>query len=406
MLGARGLRRVVLPAMAVALFVIGGVVRADAPAEPMEVGALIEAMQARADGLAGLSGVLGTAMSVPGQGKWSGVPFVFRAPDCYARKDGYVARVPGEEPAKQDDAWCIYKAGWLYVRPKAVTLRGGGGDPGKTVSMPRGQCRKVRPGYLVEVYDHRTDFDKNVWGNDTDVLLMVNLMPGSWFAAVMDDLKAGPIEDLAGRPCYTVLDVQPPPKEGQPRSLCSRRAPRKYYVNAETFVCERLVWGSEKKEDPFEGAGKDSVAGSVQKVGGVLLPTTYALRSCNKSGVYFALESTLQDLEVKQADSVPDAEFDAYGLYPEPLPLIWQPMADAAELEAHLATNPDDVGAWLSLADTYYIGRDYAKARDALTRADELVAGKECAEYSFDRDWLMALVFPHVKDQEAGAQGE
>jgi hypothetical protein len=204
---------------------------AQAGPAPMEVSALINAMQARADKLSGISGLLGTQMTVPAQGGWRGVPFLYKGPDSYVRKDGSVITSPDQTPAANEKTWEVFKSGYFYLREnpwheRGMTVMGHSGDTFETRSI----------------------------GTDTDALLMVNLMPKAWFDPFMEDLKAGPVEQLDGKSYLTIVDVQPPvfgtSRLARHFELIHIRTPRKYYVNAETYVCERLVWGGEGRQTP------------------------------------------------------------------------------------------------------------------------------------------------------------
>lgn len=340
---------------------VNGSAQAQTAPAPVDVSSLIGAMQARADKLQALSGVLGTRMTVPEEGAWRGVPFLYRAPDSYVRKEGYPMVSLQETPARKENAWQIYQQGHIYLRERDRTVM-------------------ARPG---EAYERRS------YGSDTDALLMVNLMPRLWFEPYMRDLEAGPVEELGGQSYYTILDVQAPLAGGDqlvrfPR-LWPKRTPRKYFVNTHSYVCERLVWGSDGKEQPFANAVRDLVGREVEQVGGAQLPTTYTLRLYSGSGVYFAMQTKLENLEVADPGAIAEAEFDAWALSPGPRPVVLRPTAQPEQLEELIARDPMDTGLWLSLADMYEIADQILEAEAVLAKADELFGSAVSDEFRKER---------------------
>ncbi len=358
-------------------------VEAQAAPTPMGLEGLIDAMQARADGLPGLSGVLGMRMTAPEEGGWKGVPFLYRAPNCYVRQDGFPMASLEEEPRQQDNAWLIFKDGFVYSRRLEQRIGGWLDDDGKAVSWTeRVPTVMARPGDTYRGFG---------CGTGADALLMVNLMPRAWLEPFEGDTEAGPIEEVDGKSYYTLLDVKEP-LEGSDQlvtwpSLWQRRTPRKYYINTESFVCERLVWGSVDEEEPFANAVRDVVAGGVQAVGGAELPTVYTLRLFGPSGVHFALEARLEGLEVKDAASVGEASFDAYALA-GPTPVILRPTMELTDLEDYVGQHRSDVGAWLTLVDLYLTTQQVYRARDAYEAAMALVGESPPADFAMERERL------------------
>jgi len=348
---------------------VNGVLFAQAGPAPMEVSALISAMQARADKLSGLSGLLGTEMTLPELGAWRGVPFLYKGPESYVRKDGSFITSPEQTPVATENTWEIFKAGYIYLREsprheRGLTVMGRSGDT----------------------------FETRSFGTDTDALLMVNLMPKSWFDPFMEDLKAGPVEQLEGKGYFTIVDVKPQvfgtSRLARHFELLHFRAPRKYYVNAETYVCERLVWGVEGKAEPFDPPVMDIVASDVQTIGGAALPLTYTLRTFAGPSPCFALETKVLNAAVMAASAITDGEFDAKGLSPGPMAVVMRPPGNLETLEQMASKQEMDPGAWLSLAATYAVAHDLKRAKQTLDKAEELFKGKVPDEFEYERAWI------------------
>jgi hypothetical protein len=369
---------------------VDGKAEAQTAPPPMAAAALVDAMQARAGGLSGLRGMLGVQVTAPRQEGWKGVPFLYRGPDGYARQDGRAVSARGEEPAEGEDAWTIFKGGYVYSRERARRLRGWADDLGEAVSWnERSPTVMARPGDRVR---------GRSYGTDVDALLMVNLMPKAWFEPCMKDLSVGAVEEVDGRSYYTILDA-PEPLEGSDQlvrwpELWQDRTPRKYYVNAASFVCERLVWGAVGAPDAFAASGRDIIAGDVQDVGGSPLPLTYTLRFHGPSGVHFALQARLEELTVTSADAVAESSFDADALSP----VLLRRATELEDLEGYAAGHPDDADAWLSLADASNRTQQFFQARDALERATELAGAAPPLEFQAEsaRIWheLKYLLIP------------
>jgi hypothetical protein len=156
-------------------------------------------------------------------------------------------------------------------------------------------------------------------------------------------------------------------------------------VNADTFVCERIVWGQETGAEPFDRPVMDIVASDVREIGGAMMPATYTLRLFAGSAPYFALETKLQDIAVKGAGNLADSEFDAWAQSPGPLPVVLRPTANIEELEALVSKKEMDTGAWLSLAFMYATATDFERAKQTLDGSEELFNGKATAEFERGR---------------------
>jgi len=334
--------------------------RAASAQEAVTLSGLIGAMQQRAEGLTGLSGMLGEQMTVPVQGPWSGVPFKFRGPASYVQLEGHRRSSPEEPPEETENAWILFWDGVLYHREGRRTERldislASGGDP--------------------------------VW-EGPEVLLVVNLMPQAWFGSLSEHLRLGEPEEVAGKTYYTILEVEelPAPRERLIRypvlHRWTPREPRKYYVNPGTYVCERMVQGRSGQEDPFAGAVTDVVAEDIQQLGGRLLPMRYTKRFYTPKGVYLAVEMRLEGLEVKAASALPQEDFDPYALTPGPVPVVMRPGTEMEELEALAEQGTRDAGAWLSLARAYVTTRRFREAREVLEKASALFGEGAGEEFS------------------------
>jgi hypothetical protein len=343
--------------------------RAQTAPPPLSPAQIIQAMQARANSLGALSGVLGMQVIAPAQEAWKGVPFLYKSPDRYLRQDGYAVSSLAETPAKRDDSWTMFKSGHVYVRGKELHLVGEGKGTSWTEKPP---TLVAKPGEVVEA---------RAFGCDVDALLLVNLMPQAWFAPHMADLTAGAIEDVGGRSFYTVIEdgkaVHGDNQLVRWPGLLQNRTPLKYYVNAESFICERMVWGAADDPDAFGASQRDIVASDLQQAGGSPLPLTYTLRFHGPSGVHFALQAKLENLNVMGGDAVGEGSFDAQALSA----VVLQATEGPDELQDYVAGKPNDASAWLSLADAYNRTLQAYKARDALQKATELAGEQPTAEF-------------------------
>ena len=333
---------------------------------------IISGMQSRADQVGSLSGVLGRQVTVPVEGEWQGEPFRFRAPDSFIQLTGWTVDSPGESAVKEENAWHIVRDGVEYRR------RGG-------------RTRRVQPG---------TSWEDLAYSNGAETLLVANLMPRQWFGALEGRLRVGPVEEVGDSSYYTLIETK---KNRGEREIQVRyhefrlrrmgRA-RKYYINADTFVCERIVLGY--REGPLEKpTGLDDPEGDIrasqiETVGeGGLLPLAYERRSFGDGGVYEAVKVTLEQLEARSADSFPDAEFSPQARTPGDRPIVLRPMADFEKLRQKVKTDPTPSEV-LTLASMYARmkfshGR---KGMDVLKRGDELFEGQKPQGYQALRDEL------------------
>lgn len=357
---------------ALAAFACGAEVGAaeESEASTMSPAALIAQMQQRADRIGGLSGVLGQQATVPAEGRWRGMPFAFRAPGSFVQHTGRVIETPGGPPVELTDRWRIFREGRVYCRSE-------------------GRTRMLRPG---EAYRGLS------YGDDPETLLLVNLMPKAWFGPFAGDLRVGPMERVDGTTYWTLWDVERPPPRGQTllrytladthMVLREPRRARKYYVNAESYVCERMVLAQRYREgdrlpaDPFVTAAADVVAGDLRAVSGTQLPFSYTKRYFGESGVYQARRLTLHELRARGPASLAESDFDPYALTPGDPPVVMRPMERLEVLERLAETEREDVGLHLTLARKFTRVNHLEYAERALARADELAGESPGGDYA------------------------
>ncbi len=312
---------------------------------------LVSAMQARADGLSGLTGVLGTRPVIPSEGDWSGVPFAFQGPARYVREDGQMVSSPGAAPVTQANAWQMFVDGEVYLREGSTTF-------------------VARSGYW---------WRDRVAGCGPDALLMVNLAPRAWFDAFKWQVHGGTIEEVGGRSYYTLTYVSPglgPDDMIRFRELHPKGTPRKYYIDPESFVCERIVYGVHGAFAPFADPAGDVVATEVVPVGKVLLPVKATMRTFQDGAVVAAAEVSLHDLSVVSAGQLADGAFEPLTRSPGPKPIILRPAADIDELKEAAARGEADPGEWLMLAWKWYQVSEHKLAAETLERASDQFAGQ------------------------------
>ena len=350
-----------------------------APPAGLTVQGLVGQMQGRANAIGGLEGVLGVQMTLPAQGAWKGMPFRYRAPDAFVELTGTKLTTPDGAPVSQDNAWRLFRAGEVYVRAD-----------GQTMKLMAGR-----------------DYKGLSYGDDAEALLLANLMPAAWFGAFTKDLRVAPDETVAGVSYHVLVDQEIMPARGQTmmryehnnEMVLTRqyRRARKYYVNATTLMCDRMVLGRQKLEwggaekDPFLGATMDVVASDVGAAGGGQLPMTYTKRYYGTTGVYQAQALTLQGMAGKGPSSFAASDFDPKGLTPGQKPVVLRPMDRMEDLEKLAEGKNADAGLFLTLADDYTLEDDLKPAEEMLQKADALAPD---GDYAVERAAIWGALEP------------
>jgi hypothetical protein len=359
--------RVVCGATVVAFFSVlcCGLVWGGEASQP-GVDEIVSRMQSRAGKVGSLSGVVARRVTSPVAGQWKRDPFQFQAPDRFLQKTGWSVESPGAEPVKEKNAWHIVRGGVEYRR------RGG-------------RTYRVRPG---------SSWEELAYGTGPETLLMVNLMPGEWFGALEKRLRVGPVEESGGTTYYTLVETRRNRDRHEAlvryHDIRNRRLgrARKYYVNSETFVCERIVLGNqegpETESTGLEDPTGDITASDIQEVGGGgLLPLSYERRSFGEDGeVYQSVAMEVEDLTSRSKGAFSDAEFSPQGRTPGQDPIVLRPMADFEELREKVKTDPTPSDV-LTLA-SMYAGMKFSHGRKGLKvleRGDELFKGRKPQGY-------------------------
>lgn len=325
---------------------------------------LVERMQGRADRVGSLSGVLARRVTAPIEGAREGDPFRFRAPGSFCQLRGWEVSEPGAEPEQVENAWQIVRGSEQYRRTEGRTYR-------------------VEPG---------SRYRDLAYEDAPETLLVANLMPAAWFGAFEEDLRVGPVEQVEGEAYYTLLDVEkrvygPGELVRYPElSRWDLRRGRRYYVNAETYVCERVALGRKDRghrgEAGLESPTGDVIASQVEPAGGGgLLPLAYERRFFGDGGISKSVEVRLEDLQGRSEGSFGDSDFSPEAMSPGGRAVVLYPRARHEELR-RLAREEPSPGVLLSLAGQYGRLRQChgEKGLAVLERADELFAGEDLPE--------------------------
>ncbi|MFO8008135.1 MAG: hypothetical protein R6V05_10405 [Candidatus Brocadiia bacterium] len=386
-----------VPLIAIALVCVAGAVLhlsargalAQTSPPEMTVDSLINAMQARADTMGDLEGVLGHKMTVPIEGDWQGMPFNFMAPDSFIQFTGRPMSAADASPSSEDNAWRLFRGGEVFSR-----------KAGSTAMLAAGRPHRGRS-----------------YGSNHETLIIVNLSPSDWFGPFREDLSMGGIEEVDGQSYYTLLDIDKPVPPGRRlmrytledalKLTWTTRPRRKYYVNAQSFLCERVVlakpfeFGDEETADPFAEATTDIIAENPQQVGGALLPTRYTKRYYGTSGVYQAREMTLHNLESKGTGAFAAAEFDPRALSPGPNPIVLRPAGRLEDLEKLAERERDDLGLLLTVAEGLAVHGQLDEAKAMLEQADAVAATGAPAEFQAEWDRIWRRLEPKLVIRDA-----